>query len=76
MTIEKQLETIFELTRQTVSSKIKKLEDNLALALEGVESLDEQLQSCRAKAEEQALEIEKLKAKAKAKAKLHKKARV
>ncbi len=65
MTIEKQLETIFELTRQTVSSKIKKLEDHLALALEGVESLDEELQRCRAKTEEQALKIERLKAKAK-----------
>lgn len=65
MTIEKQLEAIFELTRQTVSSKINKLEDHLALALEGVESLDEQLQKYRAKAEEQALKIERLRAKAK-----------
>lgn len=65
MTIEKQLEAIFELTRQTVSSKIKKLEDHLALALEGVESMDEQLQRYRAKTEEQALRIERLKAKAK-----------
>lgn len=72
MTIEKQLEAVFELTRQTVSSKIKKLEDQLALALEGVESLDGQLQSYRAKTEEQAIEIERLKAKAKR----HKKARV
>lgn len=65
MTIEKQLETTFELTKQTVSSKIKKLEDHLALALEGVESLDEQLQSYKAKTEEQALKIERLRAKAK-----------
>ncbi len=65
MTIEKQLETIFQLTRQAVSSKIQKLEEHLALALEGVEPLDEQLQSYKAKTEEQALKIERLRAKAK-----------
>lgn len=65
MTVEKQLEAIFELTRLTVSSRTSKLEDDLSMALEAIESLDEQLQSYKAKTEEQALEIQRLRSKLK-----------